>query len=490
MRTVSNRMKLGRTSAISGKNIDVTPALVVSKAGRLWCAWDSLGSDQQKRLYISSPAVGRNTPMDKMRGLSGPAANVCTPCFAVSAAGSVTVLWSETVDGRRWVLKRADLDGDGRDWSKGRMVESEGNPRYCSADYDSEGQLWVAYSGQTDAGREIVVRKLTEQAAGPNVSRADDNAISGMVSSNTEATRILRLAIDEKYSYRDLRSVDWDAQFDRYEASLNRARSPGEFAKRAARMLAPARDMHLWVKVDGKTVGGFKRRIKRNYNLDVLRQTVPGWRNRSEFVSTGRFPEGIGYIMISSWRKDKEKVLKPALKALSDLSNTRALIIDVRPNGGGSEPFAQEFAGCFVESPVLYAKHVYRNANGPEGWGRVQERILRPNKNQAKYRGKIAVLMGQANLSSCEAFLLMMRQIPNCKLIGQKSYGSSGNPKTVDLGNGVTVWLPSWKALRPDGSCFEAEGIKPNIVVRTSEAQLRTRDGVLEAALKHLRSDF
>jgi C-terminal processing protease CtpA/Prc len=84
----------------------------------------------------------------------------------------------------------------------------------------------------------------------------------------------------------------------------------------------------------------------------------------------------------------------------------------------------------------------------------------------------------------------MMRQIPNCKLIGQKSYGSSGNPKTVDLGNGVTVWLPSWKALRPDGSCFEAEGIKPNIVVRTSEAQLRTRDGVLEAALKHLRSDF
>jgi C-terminal processing protease CtpA/Prc len=194
--------------------------------------------------------------------------------------------------------------------------------------------------------------------------------------------------------------------------------------------------------------------------------------------------------MISSWRKDKEKVLKPALKALSDLSNTRALIIDVRPNGGGSEPFAQELAGCFVESPVLYAKHVYRNANGPEGWGRVQERILRPNKNQAKYRGEIAVLMGQANLSSCEAFLLMMRQIPNCKLIGQKSYGSSGNPKTVDLGNGITVWLPSWKALRPDGSCFEGEGIKPDIVVRTSEAQLRTSDRVLEAALKHIRSDF
>ena len=93
-------------------------------------------------------------------------------------------------------------------------------------------------------------------------------------------------------------------------------------------------------------------------------------------------------------------------------------------------------------------------------------------------------------MSSCEAFLLMMKQVAGCKLIGQKSYGSSGNPKPHELGNGVTVYLPSWKAMRPDGTCFEGEGIKPDIAVKTSAIELGDRDPVLESALKFLREPY
>ena len=92
-------------------------------------------------------------------------------------------------------------------------------------------------------------------------------------------------------------------------------------------------------------------------------------------------------------------------------------------------------------------------------------------------------------MSSCEAFLLMMKQVRNCKLVGDKSYGSSGNSKAVDLGNGVTVWLPSWKALRPDGTCFEGKGVKPDVYVRTSKWKMRGRDRVLENALRLLRGE-
>ena len=113
---------------------------------------------------------------------------------------------------------------------------------------------------------------------------------------------------------------------------------------------------------------------------------------------------------------------------------------------------------------------------------------MKPNKDQPLYQGKIAVLMGRANMSSCEAFLLMMKQVPNCKLVGDRSYGSSGNPKPIELGNGVTVWLPSWKALRPDGTCFESKGIKPDVFVRAANAQqIRKNDNILEAALDLLR---
>jgi C-terminal processing protease CtpA/Prc len=86
-------------------------------------------------------------------------------------------------------------------------------------------------------------------------------------------------------------------------------------------------------------------------------------------------------------------------------------------------------------------------------------------------------------MSSCEAFLLMIKQVSGCKLVGATSYGSSGNPKPVDLGNGVTVYLPSWKALRPDGTCFEGQGIAPNLPVNATPAELETADPVLQAAV-------
>lgn len=297
----------------------------------------------------------------------------------------------------------------------------------------------------------------------------------------------LRRAIDEKYSYRDLREVDWEKLFKIYERKMERAQSSREFAQAAAKLLSHAKDMHVWVKIGNETIEGFRRNIKRNYDLDILKKTVPNWQDRNDRVSTGRFDDGIGYIMISSWSRKNTDTLKAAFEALGEFADAPGLFIDVRPNAGGAEPLAQEFASCFIDKPVVYAKHVYQAANEPNGFSKPHNRVLKPKKARPKYRGKVVVLMGPVNMSSCEAFLLMMKQVPNCKLVGDTSYGSSGNPKPTDLGNGVTVFLPSWKAMRPDGTCFEAEGIKPDVIVKAKPTKKSRRDPVLQAALKLLR---
>jgi C-terminal processing protease CtpA/Prc len=89
-------------------------------------------------------------------------------------------------------------------------------------------------------------------------------------------------------------------------------------------------------------------------------------------------------------------------------------------------------------------------------------------------------------MSSCESFLLMMKQVPGCKLIGQRSYGSSGNPRPVDLGNGVTAFVPSWKDLLLDGTGIEGKGIAPDIEVKASPREFAEDDPVLKAALTFL----
>jgi C-terminal processing protease CtpA/Prc len=82
---------------------------------------------------------------------------------------------------------------------------------------------------------------------------------------------------------------------------------------------------------------------------------------------------------------------------------------------------------------------------------------------------------------------MMMKQAPGCTLMGDRTAGSSGNPKPVDLGNGVVAFVPSWKDLRLNGTCLEGEGFAPDIAVKTMPQDFEKDDSVVDTALQLLR---
>ena len=82
----------------------------------------------------------------------------------------------------------------------------------------------------------------------------------------------------------------------------------------------------------------------------------------------------------------------------------------------------------------------------------------------------------------------MMKKAFDVTIVGQKTAGSSGNSQPYDLGNGVTIMIPSWQALRPDGSCWEGEGIAPDVFVPCTSRDFRDRDPTLDKALELLRA--
>lgn len=319
----------------------------------------------------------------------------------------------------------------------------------------------------------------TGVAKGPPASQPSPQEL------NRQSIEELKLAIDKDYSYRDLHQLDWDKLFKTHDARLKAARTPLQFAQEAAKMLGQNKDLHIWLQVGDEVVPSFRRSIQPNIGRNSLTKLVPGFTKRNETVSTGKFADGIGYIMIRSWPGENPDQLKPAFEALAEFAGAKGLIVDVRANGGGDEPLAQQFAGCFVDQPKVYGKNVIRIDGA---FSQVFERRYSPSKDRPKYRGPVAVLSGPVVMSSCESFLLMMKQVPDCKLIGAKSYGSSGNPKPAELSNGVTVFLPSWKDLRMDGTCFEGEGIAPDIEVKAPPGAFEQADPVLAAALKWLRA--
>jgi C-terminal processing protease CtpA/Prc len=158
----------------------------------------------------------------------------------------------------------------------------------------------------------------------------------------------------------------------------------------------------------------------------------------------------------------------------------------VRPNAGGDEAVALGVAGCFVRKPSVYSKSTYRDPAAAGGFTRPKDRLVGPNTMRPAVSAPTVALVGPANMSSCESFLLMMRAA-GVPLIGERSYGSSGNPKPHEIADGLQVVLPSWKDLFPDGTLLEGRGVEPDIRVPTTAGDFAAGDPVLERALAHLR---
>jgi hypothetical protein len=162
-RAISKDFTIGKPFHISGHRIDAAPILSSAYNDTLWCAWDSLGRNQKepvyrKTLYVRS--LNANDAIGTEFAVAEDLVNVCSPCFAFDSSRKGVLTWSQSEDGKTWSLWKADYDSDNNCWKEPAMVISEGNPRFGTCVYDTKGRLWIAYSVQTDKGREVIVKKV------------------------------------------------------------------------------------------------------------------------------------------------------------------------------------------------------------------------------------------------------------------------------------------------------------------------------------------
>lgn len=296
----------------------------------------------------------------------------------------------------------------------------------------------------------------------------------------------LRRAVDANYAYRDRLGVDWKAAIDARAAELAAAPDAAAFAKIAADVLARAKDPHVSIEIAGQQqrVVPHPHQPALNVALPTLQRVITDWNVRTKCLVTGRF-EGYAYILITHWERARcgADLGVDVGKALADAASAKGLLLDMRGNTGGDELLAQKVAGRFVKKATPYARHAFVEPARPGTFKPVQERVLEPIADG--WTKPVVTLMGPANMSSNEAFLLMMRAAGS-KLVGMRSGGSSGNPQPHDLGNGVTVYLPSWKAMFLDETMLEGVGIAPDLEVPTTPADLQKEDPVLRAAVAEL----
>ncbi len=301
------------------------------------------------------------------------------------------------------------------------------------------------------------------------------------------ATTKLFAAIRDHYSYRDRLGIDWAALEHTRGDELRAAADGPALALSVADLLAPAQDPHVTVRWRDGVLPTWRRDVAGNFDQRGLQRVLGEVARVGRSALSARTDDGIGYLLVPTFAREQLEQFEQVLQALRGLLDCDALVIDVRPNGGGDELLARRLAAFFVDGDVVYAQHRTRDPRAPDGFREPEGRALRGNAPPDVFTKPVAVLMGPLNMSSCEAFLLMMKQAPQAFLAGSDSYGSSGNPQPHTLLPGLVLTLPSWQALRADGTPFEGEGIAPHVRVDVEPAQLVDGDPVLQAALVRLR---
>jgi hypothetical protein len=279
--------------------------------------------------------------------------------------------------------------------------------------------------------------------------------------------------------------VDWAKLRESYRSRAAAAHSNHELAAVVSEMLDHLEDLHVYVEVDGQYRAGYTRDRPLNANAKATSTLIGSLTRAGSDLIWGRTSDGVGYINI---HRLVDQGLPDAFDGvLGQMGDTKGLILDLRFNGGGSETLGQQIAGRFLKRRCVYSLSQYRSGARHTDLGPRHERSCEPD-GPWHYGGPVVVLQGQRTMSSAESFVLMLAQCPQVITLGDRTAGSSANPRRIDAGAGIVVNLPRWLDMDPQGKPIDAVGVAPRQKIETRPDDFTNdRDPVLTAALEEVR---
>ncbi len=191
----------------------------------------------------------------------------------------------------------------------------------------------------------------------------------------------------------------------------------------------------------------------------------------SEFgvVRADRLPGGVGYIEISGF--PPPEVFNPAAtRAMAALAGSKAIIVDVRRNGGGSPDSVAYLASFFFDDakPRHLNDLIWRNA----GTKTFRTQTFYTTHTPTKFIGvPVYLLTSEFTFSGGEEFSYDMQTQKRAVLVGDVT-GGGANPGGVQpIGPGLMIFMPAGRAQNPiTKTSWEGRGVAPEIVVPHEDA--------------------
>jgi retinol-binding protein 3 len=240
---------------------------------------------------------------------------------------------------------------------------------------------------------------------------------------------------------------------------------PAFAQKLTADLQAVTRDKHLRVAFSEKILpeGGDPRR------RDPEQMRREGARNNFGFYKVEVLPGNVGYLDLRQFYR-AQMAAEKATAAMNFLSDTDALIIDLRKNGGGSADMVAFIISYLLgPDPVLINTAYFRPEN------RTFESWTLKDVPGRRYTGKsVYVLTSSYTFSAAEEFAYDLKTQKRATLVGETT-GGGANPNTfVRLSDHFMLSVPIGRAINPiTKTNWEGVGVKPDVEV-SQEIALKT----------------
>ncbi len=190
--------------------------------------------------------------------------------------------------------------------------------------------------------------------------------------------------------------------------------------------------------------------------------------------------DDIGIITLNSFlpRRVHEEFTE-AWQTLNAAQDLQGLIVDVRPNTGGSEREMQQSAELFSDGVVGH--FVSRYSELPF--------TLTGHDVAGSQSIPLVILIGEATNSNGEIFAGLLQEAGRATLVGQPTNGNIETILPYELDDGGQLWLAKDRFFPPSGTNWDGSGVQPDIFVDQAwSASSTENDQTLQTALDYLKS--
>jgi C-terminal processing protease CtpA/Prc len=198
------------------------------------------------------------------------------------------------------------------------------------------------------------------------------------------------------------------------------------------------------------------------------------------FEKVMRLDGNIGYIEYTGFPEGNQSAQQILDATMNFVSNTNALIIDLRNNQGGDGKMERLFLSYFFDKKIKLGE-IYTRYNNES-----TSAYTFPKVNGKKYLNKpVYVLVNHKTISAAEAFAYELQQNKIAKVIGDKTYGAANPVKAFFIANTYQVFIPiSIVKNTITHTNWEHTGIDADIKISSEKAFIKAQIIALQDLLK------